>query len=472
MSHVGNSFRGPLCRLGALGAGLLIGAILSQAVPAPGGASVGLWLVAPFVLMLASIATMPFIHGRVWEEHYPDFAFGLGGVVAGYYLLALGSSGQAALGHAGLEYFQFMALVGSLYVVCGGIFVNVTGRGRPLVNTLLLASGAVLANVVGTTGASMLLIRPFLRINHGRAHAFHVAMFIMIISNCGGCLTPIGDPPLFLGYLTGVPFLWTLQNLVGPWLFVNGALLAIFFFMDRRTKAVAQVPDAERMRISISGTSSLIILPLIIAAVLLDARVREALHWEHVPVGALLHVALAVAAYRLADRTILARNEFNLKPIREVGFLFSGIFATMVPALAYLQANAAELGLQAPLQFYFMSGSLSSVLDNAPTYLSFLQAAFGLAGLPMESSHMQRFITESFTLKSGYVLEGARTLAAISLGSVFFGGMTYIGNGPNFMVKAIAEATGAKAPSFFGYFALALLVLLPVLVAAGLIFLR
>ncbi len=441
--------------------------------PAP---TIPLWLCAPFAFLLLSIALMPFINERFWHKHFPDFAFGLAGITIAYYLLGYGSGeyhhglsyGQYVMLHTGVEYYAFIALIGGLYVASGGVLIDVRGRGRPAVNTALLAVGAVLANVMGTTGASVLLIRPFMRINKGRLRPIHVVMFIFIVSNCGGCLTPIGDPPLYLGFLKGVPFSWTLLHLWPMWLACCGALLAIFFAIDtwHDRKQTATNPDAvpaadEPLRVRLTGTSGMVCLGLIIAGVFIDPMLKGLFGVEGVPVGPTFQILVATAAYFLANREIHLANEFTFFPVKEVGLLFVGIFATMAPALGYLAAHGHALGLTSPTAFYFGTGSLSAVLDNAPTYLNFLQVAFG--NTPINEGTVAAFLGGS---------EGVHLLTAISLGAVFFGAMTYIGNGPNFMVRAIAEASGLRMPSFFGYSARAALILLPVLAVMWFVFIR
>lgn len=419
------------------------------------------WWALPFVLLLAAIAVVPFINKRFWERHYHHIALMLGAIVVAVYLVHLHGYGRHRIADVGLEYFKFIALIGSLFVVSGGILIDVSGHGTPLVNTLLLGAGAVTANLFGTTGASALLIRPFLRINKERLRPFHVVLFIFIVANCGGVLTPIGDPPLFLGYLNGVPFEWTILNCWPAWLLTVGLLLIVFFLLD--SFAAPKGTSQEPTRVRVSGAFSFLCLGVVLFAVFLDkilANVSPA--YEHYPLGAVLMILAAFTAHAFAKRENLARNEFTFGPIVEVAYLFAGIFATMVPALDYLSANAGKLGVQTPTGFYFASGMLSSVLDNAPTYLNFLTAAHGLKGIPLAPENMPAFIAQH-----------ADYLLAISLGSVFFGACTYIGNGPNFMVKAIADASGAQTPGFFGYILkYTLLILLPIYVVVWMAFVR
>jgi Na+/H+ antiporter NhaD/arsenite permease-like protein len=478
----------------------------SLAADAHGAPAIPLVLCGPFVLLLASIALMPFISQRFWHRHFPDFAFLLGALVAGYYVTAFGQYGRHAVLHAVLEYYSFIALVGGLYVVSGGILIDVRGRATPLANTALLAVGAVLANLVGTTGASVLLIRPFMRMNKGRLRPIHVVLFIFIVSNCAGSLTAIGDPPLYLGYLKGVPFFWTVEHMWPMWLACVGMLLGVFFIIDTRigparvdhlapSQEHAPIPgirpehielrrpplpnavfDPQHRTPLVSGLPAAICLVLIVGAVFIDPLLKSAFGLEGVPVGATVQVVIACAAYQLARPSIHHTNAFSFDPVKEVGFLFVGIFLTMIPALGYLAANAAGLGLESPSQFYYGTGALSAVLDNAPTYLNFLQAALGVLHLPLDAEGIGRFIRNTYDVvhADGAVVHfrGQVLLEAISLGAVLFGAMTYIGNGPNFMVKSIAEASGMRMPSFLGYLGLAAGILLPVLVVVWVMFIR
>ena len=295
----------------------------------------------------------------------------------------------------------------------------------------------------------------------------------MIVSNCGGCLTPIGDPPLYLGYLKGVPFFWTMENLWPQALLVVSLLLAIFFKIDytllKREMASGEFcpptkddQPAEGFGIEVRGGLSIFFLVLMVLGVFIDPFLKQQFKIVDIPVGATFQLAVATCAYRMADKSIHAANNFSFFPVKEVGLLFLGIFLTMVPALAYLGANGARFGIDSPTMYYFGTGLLSALLDNAPTYLNFLQISVGDRPISRETIM--------------YLLEnnpnGLKILSAISTGAVFFGAMTYIGNGPNFMVKSMAQSSGVKMPSFFGYLFLALAILLPVLIVNWLIFIR
>jgi len=434
--------------------------------------TIELWMVIPFALLLGSIAVMPFVNEHFWHHHFPDFAFLLGGTMLSYYLSGFDlpgyhhglSYGQYTMLHTGLEYYSFIALVGGLYMASGGILINVSGRGRPLVNASILGFGAILANIVGTAGASVLLIRPFMRVNEGRLRPIHVVMFIFIVSNCGGSLTPIGDPPLYLGFLKGVPFQWTLINLWPMWLAAIGMLLAIFTIIDWRIgPAPGDLSERGGTRVSVRGMSGFVGLGLIIAGVFVDPVLKSRFGIEGYPIGATFQILAALGTYAVASREIHRANGFNLFPVKEVGLLFVGIFVTMAPALGYLDTHGSEMGLDSPTALYFATGLLSGVLDNAPTYLNFLQLSFSAQGIPLTADNVHVFLDSS---------AGHDALIAISLGAVFFGAMTYIGNAPNFMVKAIAESSGLRMPSFFGYLLRAILILIPVLIVNWAIFIR
>lgn len=405
------------------------------------------------MLMLLSIALMPIIHLRWWEKNHPKVAVGLGAIPIFYYLFILGQQHHVtAVIH---EYLNFVALIGSLFVVAGGVHIRLRGNATPLRNTAFLAVGAVLANIIGTTGASMLMIRPWMRTNKHRITAFHVVFFIFIISNSGGALTPIGDPPLFLGYLKGVPFFWTVRHLWLPWLTMVGILLVIFCIADaasfRRTPDSARKPAASADgAFCIEGKRNFWFLAAILVAVFLPPTWSES-----------TMVAAAAASWIATPRKIHEMNQFNFHPVKEVAWLFFGIFATMIPALDYLQLRSGTLGVEAPWQFYAATGVLSTALDNAPTYLAFLATALGQKGMYLGNP----------ADVAAFAAAHPQILTAISLGAVFFGAATYIGNGPNFMVKSITEHAGIRTPSFFGYvLRFSLPILLPLLAFVGWIF--
>ncbi len=467
------------------------------------------WMIIPFAALLAIIALAPLFFGDWWGRHYPKVAFGLAAIVVAYYCIGL--QAYADVGHTAHEYLSFICLIGSLFVVSGGIHISVRGETTPSFNTVFLFIGALLANLLGTTGASMLLIRPWIRMNKYRLTGHHIVFFIFIISNVGGCLTPIGDPPLFLGYLKGVPFWWVAEHCWPVWATGLGLLLAMFFVVDARNyrkapRAIraehAEHPDWFRF----DGLGNVFFLAIIIGAVLFAGQppfLREG-----------LMLAAAAGSYFTTRRQVHESNHFNFHPVKEVAILFVGIFATMMPALDWLSVRAGAMGSPSPAFFYWGSGVLSSVLDNAPTYLSFLSAIFGAyidpdtvqqvqhliqsggadIGTYVHGDHAEQ-VRQTFAALQKYHSDGlaAHTIGteeiemaflvgnaafnqfivAISAGAVFFGANTYIGNGPNFMVKAIADHQGAHTPSFVRYVThYTLPIMLPMLIIVWLIFFR
>jgi Na+/H+ antiporter NhaD/arsenite permease-like protein len=399
----------------------------------------------PFVCLLLAIAILPLAAGRFWESNLRKLAVAaaLAAPVAGLYL----RRAPLALVHTSFEYLSFIILLAALFIISGGIALEGDLAATPRTNTAFLAGGALLASLIGTTGASMLLIRPLLSTNRERRHVVHtVVFFIFLVSNIGGCLTPLGDPPLFLGYLKGVPFLWTLQ-LAPAWLFVTGLLLAVYFVWDARAHARETAGDLVRDRVEIQplrlqGAWNVVLLLGVLASVAFLGS-----PWREVAM-----VALAAASLRLTQPAVRRASHFDYHPILEVAALFAGIFVTALPALDLLRARGAALGVREPWQFFWATGALSSFLDNAPTYLTFLALGQGLRLTPEVVGVPQRI------------------LAAISLGAVFMGANTYIGNGPNFMVRAIAEQRGVRMPSFGGYMLYSGLILLPVFGLVTLVF--
>ncbi|NDK57668.1 sodium:proton antiporter [Pontibacter fetidus] len=432
------------------------------------------FMIIPFLLLIGMIAAGPIFFGHFWEHNYKKVAVVLGLTVLTYYLFVLQDVHMPI--HTLFEYASFAILLSSLYIAAGGIYINVNARATPAMNVALVALGAVLANLVGTTGASLLLIRPFIRLNVHRIKAYQIVFFIFIVSNAGGLLTPLGDPPLFIGFLKGVPFFWTLQHLFVPWMIVIALLCLAFYLVDRRNKetytprpeVLAKVE--ERTEFYIKGKRNLAWLAVIIGAIFLDPNVIEGL--PHIAYDGnkfsflreIIQLSAAFGCYRFSSKTALAGNQFNFHPILEVVFLFFGIFFTMMPALQ-LSAEIASSPQYAqyitPNFLYWATGSLSGFLDNAPTYANFL--SLGMAKYDM--AHNSVVEVRQFATGTGTDPITLTLLEAISLASVLFGAFTYIGNGPNFMVKAIAESAGIKMPSFFGYvFRYSIPFLLPILV--------
>ena len=430
------------------------------------------WSVIPFILLLLMIATGPLFYEHFWHHNYPKIAVALAVLVVMYYLFVLHNTHGPI--HAAFEYVQFISLLTGLFIASGGIMIKVDKKGTPGVNSALLLIGAVIANIIGTTGASMLLIRPFMRVNQGRIKPYHIIFFIFVISNVGGSLTPIGDPPLFLGFLKGVPFFWTLTHNFFPWVFAVLALVAIFYFLDKKNTDGNTEDETISNKISIIGAKNFVWLLIVVLAVFLDPNVFEwvpAIHYDGQKFSFLREVIMLTVAflsYRLADRDLLKSNEFNFEPIKEVAFIFVGIFGTMMPALE-LVGNFAQSPAGVKLithnTLYWGTGMLSGFLDNAPTYLNFLAAGMASQGASINSiPDVIKFANDGFT-------DSALMLKAISVAAVFFGAFTYIGNGPNFMVKSIAEQAGIKMPSFFGYIIrYSLPILIPLFIIVWLIF--
>jgi Na+/H+ antiporter NhaD/arsenite permease-like protein len=411
-----------------------------------------LWLMAPFLGVLASVALGPLILRHHWEKHYQKLCLGLAAVPSLYYIFVFRAGARVA--HAGLEYFSFMVVVGSFFVVAGGIHLRVRGEATPVFNTLFLLGGALLGNIIGTTGASMLLVRPWIAMNKTRFTGMHLAFFIFVVSNIGGALLPVG-PPLFLGYLKGVPFWWPLLRCWPQWLTTIVAVLAIFYTLDafqfRARSRLARPSDAAVKKWHCDGGINLVFMVGILAALIVAPA-----GWREVIMG-----SLAVVAYLVTPPRIHQANEFSFLPIKEVGWLFLGIFGTMIPVLDYMELHARDLGLHTDLQFFWATGILSAMLDNAPTYLTFLAGALGLHDLSIEKAQDL----------SEFVARHDHYLVAISLGATFFGALTYIGNGPNLLVKAITDRAGVKTPGFFGFvFKFAIPVLAPVFVLVSLLF--
>ncbi len=410
------------------------------------------FLVIPFVVLLLMIATGPIFYPHFWHRRYPVIAVVLGALMIFTYLFYFHDYHRPV--HTLAEYVSFIALLGSLYVASGGILIKVDKAGTPLQNVGMLLIGSVVSNIIGTTGASMLLIRPFIRMNRKRIQPYHIIFFIFMISNVGGALTPIGDPPLFLGYLKGVPFFWVLKKVWFIWLFALVLLALFFYFIDRRNYVkwlgMQEEPSESSGKIAFKGKKNFLWLGVVIGAVFLDPAVFDwvpALEIEGIRVSfvrELIMLAVMYFSYKYADKECLRGNEFDFEPIKEVAFLFIGIFGTMIPALALVGEFASSPEGQKLITvdlLYWATGAFSSVLDNAPTYLTFLAAAMAKVGLDINVPAQ----VVAFANEHPHYLE------AISVAAVFFGAMTYIGNGPNFMVKSIAEQVGIRMPSFFGY---------------------
>ncbi len=441
------------------------------------GASLGFVWALPFIGILLSIALFPLLAPHAWEHHQGKIAAGWGLLVLVPMAFALGpmTALQALTHTALLEYIPFILLLLALFTVAGGILIRGNIHGSPGTNTMLLAIGTVLASFIGTTGASMVMIRPVMRANDDRKHNVHVIVFfIFLVSNIGGSLTPLGDPPLFLGFLRGVDFFWTTTHLFPETLFAGGLLLALFFIIDtviyRKEGHIKPDPTPDNP-VRITGGINFLLIFIIIAAILMSATTdlgRVTVLGSEIELANALRdaimVAVTIISLKLTPKANRAENGFSWGPIQEVAKLFAGIFIAIIPVLAMLQAGAN--GAFAPLvalvsnpdgsannaAYFWLTGGLSSFLDNAPTYLVFFELAGGDA---------QQLMTT-----------GALTLAAVSAGSVFMGANSYIGNAPNFMVYAIAREGGVKMPSFFGYLLWSGAILIPTFLILTLLFFR
>jgi len=419
-----------------------------------------LWSIGPFVVMLLSIAILPLIVPHWWDKNTNKLLLSI--AVSIPILTVIVPSAPHLLMDSMKDYFSFIVLLGALFVISGGIFIKGEMAGTPLVNTVFLATGAVLANLIGTTGASMLLIRPYLRANHARQHQAHlVIFFIFIVSNVGGALTPLGDPPLFLGFLRGIPFQWTL-TLFPVWASAVGALLVIFNFYDQYIflqddlavhGALAEKVQPRR-KVHIDGRLNFLFLAGVMAAAVLSGYFA----WPRgIQEG--IMILMAVLSWYATPNRIHHANHFHFAAITEVAALFLGIFVTMIPALEILNTHASAMNLRTPWHYFWLSGGLSSFLDNAPTYLTFTAMASGIVGTSAEN------------LKGLLQTElGTLLLRAVSCGAVFMGANSYIGNGPNFIVKSIAEHHKVKMPSFGGYLVYSGTILIPLFIILTFIF--
>jgi Na+/H+ antiporter NhaD/arsenite permease-like protein len=437
------------------------------------GHELGVWMIAPFAALLLSIAILP-LATPIWFEHLRNKAIiaALFGVPVVLYLaVGFGEHGRTQILHTAEEYVSFIVLLLALFTISGGIYLSGDVLGTPRNNLTFLGIGAVLANFVGTTGAAMLLVRPLLKANSERIYKQHIFVFmIFTVANIGGCLTPLGDPPLFLGFLRGVDFFWTLR-LAPEWATALVIVLAIFFVLDRyyykKEPASAKARDAaNREPLRIHGKINFLFLAGVIASVLLSAPLLEIGESFHFPfLREVIMIGMVLLSLFVGPRIPRQMNRFSWAPIGEVAIIFAGIFAAMIPALAILEARGGELGVNQPWQFFWITGALSSFLDNAPTYLTFTSTAQGLLGLDNTAALMG---TEVVT---GIGHAPAAFLTAISLGAVFMGANSYIGNAPNFMVKSISEEQGVHMPHFFAYMLYAAVVLIPVFVLVTVIYL-
>lgn len=430
-----------------------------------------LLLVLPFITLLLLIAIGPLFFEKFWHHHFSKVSVGLGLVVLLYYGFVLHNFHSPLESLA--EYISFISLLTILFVSSGGIFAFIDVESKPLTNILFLLIAAVLTNILGTTGASVLLIRPFMRINRYRLQSYHIVFFIFIVSNLGGLLTPIGDPPLFMGYLKGVPFEWTFIHLFPKWILGIALILLVFFIVDKRNTKFDEVDVSTHYtnKVLVTGKRNFIWLFIGIASIFIDPNLIESL--PHIDfdgkklsfIREIIQLSAAFFCYKLSNIKALKSNDFSFEPIKEVAWLFIGIFLTMIPALHWLEHIAKNPAVSNQITVsvaYWFSGIFSSVLDNAPTYLNVFAVVLAKFGFSMDNIN---------DVKAYLKTEDIQYLSALSTGAVFFGAMTYIGNGPNFMVKSIADKAGVKMPSFGEYiFKYSIPYLLPVLVIVWLVF--
>ncbi|MDY4850250.1 MAG: sodium:proton antiporter [Paludibacteraceae bacterium] len=431
------------------------------------------WSLIPFGIMLLMIAIGPLVAEKWWESNINKLIVSLFLGVPTAVCLIMGGMTHDLEHQVLFDYVPFIVLLLALFVITGGIHLSGDIKAKPWVNTLFLGIGYILASLMGTTGAAMLLIRPIITTNQQRKHTVHtILFFIALVANCGGLLTPLGDPPLFMLFLRGAPFTWFL-SMLPEWAFTGALLLIIYYFVDRYyyakedwTNLANDSLEYEKLRLT-GSINFVYLIGVILSVAFINEGTIPQMGEENAPLWLkfLREIVLlsltGLSLYTTKKEVRYTQNKFTWAPIIEVAVLFLGIFTTMTPALAYLKAHAAELGLNTPWQFYYSTGMLSSFLDNTPTAVAFHSVATGLTA-------------EQMTAFACPIVAGIPEilLKAISLGAVMFGAMTYIGNGPNFMVKAIAEESGIKMPSFFGYMLkFSLVVLLPIYIIVQLIFL-
>jgi len=443
--------------------------------------SLPLWSTIPFVGILLSIALFPLFAPRWWHHNFPKVSAFWAIITAVPFILVYKHAGIHEILHVYIgDYFPFIVLLWGLYTVAGGIYLRGTLLGTPPVNTGMIAIGTGLASWMGTTGAAMLMIRPFLRANRYRKYrTFMVVFFIFLVANIGGALTPVGDPPLFLGFLHGVPFFWTFK-ILPHMLFAVGIILTIYFLMDlyyykkEKKEGMLEIPSGEHEPLGLDGWYNFILLAALVGSVIMSGTVK----WGEISILGVhrtvqewvrdfIIIVLGIISWIVTPKKVREDNEFTWFPIKEVAYLFAGIFMTMTPCLLILKAGehgaAAPLikAIKTPAHYFWVTGTLSSFLDNAPTYLTFFSSALGkfYAGLPEPQA------------VPGLLTENAIYLKAISAGAVFFGANTYIGNAPNFMVRSISEEAGTPMPSFFGYMLkYSCTILIPVFILVTLIF--
>ena len=429
--------------------------------------------ILPFVFLLLSVAIVPLISEKFWEKNFTKVILSFTGITLFSDLFILHDIKTPILSI--IEYLQFIIFIAVLYIISGGIYLEINKKGTPMVNCILLLFGAIISNLIGTTGAATLLIRPFMKINRGRLEPYHIVFFIFIVCNIGGSLSPIGDPPLFSGFLKGIPFFWTLKHNILPWIVANSLLLIIFFFLDINNKKIScEVIDKSKI-INIKGKLNFLYILITLLAIFINPIIFPSLPVLHIFghniafIRELILVIVGICAYKTSDKSVLEKNEFTLAPIHELCVLFLGIFITMAPALHIIEDKLQYIdhSIITPTLLYWVAAFFSSFLDNTPTYINSLAVCMSINNADISNIH------DVLAFSQGLYPNSIEFLRTICITSVFFGGFTYIGNGPNFMIKAIAEKNGVKMPSFFTYILkYSIVYLLPILTLIWFMFSR
>lgn len=430
------------------------------------------WLI-PFVCILLCIAVIPLINGHWWHHNFPKVSFLLGAPMLVLMFLQL----QTKTIHTFVEYCSFIALVGSLFVISGGILIRGSFKSTPIVNCVFLLIGSVIASFIGTAGASMVLIRPMLRINKERKTKLHIFIFfIFMVSNIGGSLTPLGDPPLFLGFLQGVPFAWTLTHMLPGWGLMIGILLGLFFLIDtlmlKREGGAKEALGKDKFQI-VGSVNFLFFAGVLLTVIAYGSWMPKEWGFGRDAIQVISMTLMSALSLIVTPNKLREENGFTWFPVQEVAILFAAIFACMIPALNYLEymGSTGALAVEHPWQYFWMTGVLSSFLDNAPTYLTFLSLAKTMIPIGAEGACQ---LAASGMLSEGIAVVGGcvpqKILLAISMGAVFMGANTYIGNAPNFMVKSICEENDVPMPSFIGYMGWSIAILVPLFVIVTFIF--
>ena len=427
----------------------------------------------PFVFLLLSVAIIPLISEHFWEKNFAKVILFFTGITLFSDIFILHDVKTPILSI--IEYLQFIIFIVVLYIISGGIYLEFNKKGTPIINTCLLLFGALISNIIGTTGAATLLIRPFMKINRGRLEPYHIVFFIFIVCNIGGSLSPIGDPPLFSGFLKGVPFFWTLKHNILPWILANSLLSLIFFLLDKKNKKICIDNIDTSSILKIEGKINFVYILLTLCVIFINPIIIPSIptiniFGHHIAfIREILLVIIGICAYKTSDKNALEKNEFTLAPIHELCILFLGIFITMAPALHIIEDKIQHIdhSIITPTLLYWIAAFFSSFLDNTPTYINALAVCMSINGADISN------VKDVYDFSCGLYPNSIEYLRTICLTSVFFGGFTYIGNGPNFMIKAIAEKNGVKMPTFFSYILkYSFVYLLPVLTLIWFLFSR